>query len=391
MACSHARYFTALAEEARPHLTRAEQLVWLPRLDREGDNLRAAQGWCLVQGQACDGEATELGLRLGWALWVYRHFRGQFREARAWLQQLLSLPTPTTRTAHRAAALAPAGFYSVIAGGDTTRAVALLEESLTLAREARRTEVAAIALAWLGAVVPDLARRQTLLEEGVTLGRTLGNSVELRFALIFLGLYHLGVGDHSLASDYFTQSRAAALAVGDRWTTSIACDGLAQVARARGDTETARRLFAEELALHRELEDKHGIGHTLRFLGELAEEQGDAEGAETCYAEALTMLRDAWDVDRLTAVLRGVAALALVREQPARALRLAGAVTTARAVFTVQSAADTAAGWEHIGEAARTRLSAVVAATAWDEGQAMSLEQAITYALQGAPQVADTP
>ena len=128
------------------------------------------------------------------------------------------------------------------------------------------------------------------------------------------------------ASDYFAQSRAASLAVGDRWITSVTYDGLAHVARAQGDTETARRLFAEELALHRELGDKHGIGHTLRFLGELAEEAGDGEAAETCYAEALIMLRDAWAPDRLTAVLRGVAALALAREQPARALRLAGAV-----------------------------------------------------------------
>jgi non-specific serine/threonine protein kinase len=376
LAARHAQYFTLLAEEAGPHLLRAEQLAWLARLDREGDNLRTAQSWCVGQGKVGDGEATELGLRLGSGLWNYWLLRGELREPLAWLRQLLSLPTAAIRTPYRAVALVATGWISLMVEGDTAKAVDLLEESLALARESGKTDVTASVLACLGVSVPDRARGQALLEEAVTLGHALGNSPILRQAQLFLGFHHLGAGDQSVASDYFLQSRAASVAVGDRWTTSIACDGLAQVARARGDRETARRLFAEELALHRELGDKHGIGHTRRFLGELAEEQGDAEGAEACYAEALTMFRDAWDPGRLTAVLRGVAALALVKDQPARALRLAGAVAA------VQQHLWSPEDWEHIGEEARKRLSPEAAATAWEEGRAMSLEQAIAHALE---------
>ena len=55
---AHAGYFLALAEEAAPQLTRAEQLAWLDRLEDEHDNLRAALRWAL------DGGDVVLGLRL---------------------------------------------------------------------------------------------------------------------------------------------------------------------------------------------------------------------------------------------------------------------------------------------------------------------------------------
>src|SRR5205823_7140008 len=58
----HRDWFLALAEQAEPELRGPEQVVWLERLEREHDNLRAALAWSGAQGE---GEA---GLRLGGAL-----------------------------------------------------------------------------------------------------------------------------------------------------------------------------------------------------------------------------------------------------------------------------------------------------------------------------------
>lgn len=54
----HAAYFTSLAEQAEPHLYHAEQCLWLDRLERELDNLRAALRWSRNE------PAGETGLRL---------------------------------------------------------------------------------------------------------------------------------------------------------------------------------------------------------------------------------------------------------------------------------------------------------------------------------------
>jgi tetratricopeptide (TPR) repeat protein len=168
-------------------------------------------------------------------------------------------------------------------------------------------------------------------------------------------------------------------------------DVLGQLARAEGETAMARQLFAESLALRRAAGPghRHNQGIMLRFLGEIAEEQGEIDQAAVYYAEALVMLRDAWDVNRMAAVLRGVAALALVAGDPARALRIAGAVNVVHAAHDTRIFLDLTPSlklwarrsWEDIRKAAQQEMSPTDATVAWAEGEAMSLESVITYAL----------
>jgi tetratricopeptide (TPR) repeat protein len=376
----------ALAEEALPRLSSGEQLAWLAQRERDEDTLRAALGWCVAQGRLGDGEATELGLRLGYALYLFWHLRAHHREAGDWLRQLLALPRAAARTAFRAGALFTAGFFAVIV--EWTRACPLLEESLAVARETGSTAVAAAALSWLGSMPRDRAQSRTYLEEALALGQSLAahDTTYKRLALLQLGWHHIDGGELSLARDFLAQARATSLAVGDRLIASVACDGLGEVARMQGDVAEARQLFEEELALHRTLKDKHGIGHTLRWLGWLAQAEGDLPGAWACYREALSALRDAWDPNRLSVVLHGVASLVLDTGDAARALRLAGAVVAAGTAGEQQSASDESQPWSPnwlaLQERAQAMLTAAEAANAWAEGQAMTLEQAIAYALE---------
>ena len=141
--------------------------------------------------------------------------------------------------------------------------------------------------------------------------------------------------------------------------------------------------------MRRTLGDGYSIGHILRFLGEIAEEQGETEAARASYAEALPLLRDSWDVSRIAAVLRGVAALALADGDAQRALRIAGAVQVMHARCGTRIYLDVApalklwarTSWDHIRDAARQALSPDAGAAAWAAGQAISLEQAISDAL----------
>jgi predicted ATPase len=73
----HAEFLLALAETAEPELKGTNQGLWLERLEREYDNLRAAMAWCVeasAAGLTGGGEGSgeldpgQLGLRLGGAL-----------------------------------------------------------------------------------------------------------------------------------------------------------------------------------------------------------------------------------------------------------------------------------------------------------------------------------
>jgi predicted ATPase len=376
---THARYFTTLAEEADLHWRRAEHLEWLERLERDSENLWSALGWCVARAAAGDSEATELGLRL--ASTFMKSHRARAREVQSALLQLLSLPDGAAYPTARARALFAAGFLTGMSGS-LTQANALLDEALILARSVGDSRLAALTLVYLGEGRTDPVRRQADLEEALSLGR-------FPVVLVVLGAHYLDVGELSRARALVEESRALAVAQGDRHYTSQALDVLGQIARAEGDTERARGLFEESLALRRALRDDNASGVILRYLGEIAEEQGATEQAGVYYAEALRALRDAWDVHRAVATLRGVAALALRQGQPARALRLAGVADRVRATADPAMWLDVApkqalwarTSWEQIRAAAQRAMSPADAAAVWAEGQALSLEDAIADAL----------
>jgi DNA-binding CsgD family transcriptional regulator len=81
---AHAAYYLTLAEEAERALGSPQQQLWLERLGREYDNLRAALHWLRVQGSRLEGgdEAAEQALRLEAALswfWTLRGYRNDGR------------------------------------------------------------------------------------------------------------------------------------------------------------------------------------------------------------------------------------------------------------------------------------------------------------------------
>ncbi len=65
---AHLAYFTELAESAEPHLRRAEQLIWLARLEADHDNIGAAMRGAIAVGEA--QAAMRLAAALGWYWWL---------------------------------------------------------------------------------------------------------------------------------------------------------------------------------------------------------------------------------------------------------------------------------------------------------------------------------
>jgi ATP/maltotriose-dependent transcriptional regulator MalT len=104
---AHAAYYLALAEEAERALGSPQQLLWLERLGREYENLRAALHWLRLQASRVEGggEAAEQVARLETALSWFWTLRGYQNDGRRRPRQLFldleetlsieeALPTP---------------------------------------------------------------------------------------------------------------------------------------------------------------------------------------------------------------------------------------------------------------------------------------------------------
>ena len=336
----HAGYYLALAEEAEPELKGAGQVAWLERLERERDNLRAAMDWLLERGE------LEEVARLGWALWLFWGIRAHFAEGRLWMEQALSARGSAVMPAYaRAKTLYVAGMMANYQG-DHRSAEPLVGESLGLFRE-------------------------------------LEDKLGTAYALSNAGFAASGQGHHQRAITLNEESVHLFLEVGEKWGAAIQFCFLAVAWRDQGDHERARRLAVRGLALSREVGERQTLCAALYTLATLAQTEGDHPRTRDLFEEGLTLSAELGNEADVAHCLEGLASIAAAEDGIVRAARLWGAEEALlekieAAVYTYVP--DRSLHRSHVA-AAQARHGEEAFDAAWAEGRAMSLEQAIEYAL----------
>lgn len=142
-------------------------------------------------------------------------------------------------------------------------------------------------------------------------------------------------------------------------------------------------LHEEALALRRELGDRGGVANSLADLGTIAYEQGDYPSSRTLLTESLVMRRDLADRKGIAESLEGLAGLAFALGRPAPGARLCGHAARLREEIGSPLPPRERLRYDRRIASARASIGNDVAFDlAWQEGHAMTLEQAIEYALQ---------
>jgi predicted ATPase/DNA-binding CsgD family transcriptional regulator len=345
----HAGWFVALAEEAEPHLKGHQQVAWLERLEREHDNLRAAMRWLLEEGE------VETAVRLAWALWLFWYVHGHqvegYRYAGEVMKEGGALPALVRAKALFVRAITSYGLESV------ERNKEFWEHSVGLFRQVGNDKIAlAGALGGAGAAAlqqGDTERAEAAFEEALTLYREMGNKWGAGAMLTQLGMIPFVRGDHERAVRCFEEGLALSREVGDRLISHMAVYRLALSSRIGGDQKRASQLYAEGLELAVEAGDKADAAHCMEGLAGLIAERGESE----------------------------------------RAARLLGA---SEALLETTGASHYADAQERVlykrsVEALRSGLGETALEAARAEGRAMTLEEAIEYALGEAEQEESAP
>jgi tetratricopeptide (TPR) repeat protein len=373
----HAVFYRKLAEQAEPALRGREQVAWLRLLDAERENLRAALGWAAESGDA------ELGLRTASALWRYWQVRAGLREGLAHLERLLATDGPIAIPV-RAEALAASGRLAFMYG-ELEAAAAFLEESIALERKlgggARLRAMSLTVLAMIARARGDLTRADELLDESVTAAREASDWFSHALALIGRGEFLYVAGEFDAARRNLEEGLRAAREVGDIRNIARGLTSLGAVALEQLDYQRATRLLEEALALQRELGDRWGIPRSLVSLGIAALGRGDEEEAQILFEQALSLQLEADDRPGIAASLERIAVLSSQRGDDVCAACLHGAAAILREMVGVHPMQLVHHGSDEAIAAVAAALDPKVFADAWSRGRAMTVDEAVSYAL----------
>ncbi len=166
------------------------------------------------------------------------------------------------------------------------------------------------------------------------------------------------------------------------WTAGAALVSLGTIAHAEQDDVRAQPLLEQSLAIFRSLGDRAFTAWCLSVLGRVATAQRETRRAEMCFTEALSLFRMLSQRDGMVNALEGLAGLGAACGDARRAARLFGAAEGVRTDIHRPLAPCDRPEYERAVTAARAHLDSATFTTAWAEGRAMTLEQAIAYALE---------
>jgi predicted ATPase/class 3 adenylate cyclase len=285
---AHADVLVALAEAAAPELTGAGQKLWLPRVEREHDDMRAAFDWMIRAGDATRA------LRLAAALCRFWIIRGFHSEGRQRLRSVLALPHAPADEAVRARVLSGAAILAY-EQSDLEEATALLQQALEHYRAAGDERGIAEILnhvGWVSFFSGDLDAARRLSEEALALHEQRRDMRGVGLSLTNLGAVAMQHGELERARDLY--GRALELRRGQNDARSIAYGALnlSWTLIRLGQVDRAFELARDAERALRALGDSQLLAYACFMLGEVALERGNPHEAVPQLEEAVQVGRD---------------------------------------------------------------------------------------------------
>ena len=169
--------------------------------------------------------------------------------------------------------------------------------------------------------------------------------------------------------------------------TTIALHTLGHIAVKLAEYGRAAAFFEKSLSLSREVGDKYLIAMELRNLGYVALTQGEYPWAATLQKESLTLCKEVGPRWLMEVCVRDLAIVACAAGSYEQAARLFGAAEASRE-FLERYLMERALLDRRVAEA-KAQLGESTFEECWAEGRAMTLAQALEYALAVEPTVND--
>jgi predicted ATPase/DNA-binding SARP family transcriptional activator len=408
----HLNYFVHLSKQAELELRGPTRVEWMERLNEERNNIRAALHWA-------DKTDVEAGLHLSSRLMRYWE-SSNLQEGRQWLKNFIHKPESKDFPRARAHALHTYSWlltwlqkfdeaYSVAeeslglfsAANDREGEVDALislenilqfkdkmeasielgEEALVLSQSIGDLWREANSLNYLGWGYSNFERRLPYWKRAITLYRQVGDQINLANLLGLLGQFQVLNGDIELAEKNLTeamqlwQSNKRA----NVWENPKIAKSL--IFFMRGDYEQAQALLQEIIVsaeetgnLIAQLWAEVRLGHVALHAGNLS------EADELLGKTAKAFGKDGYTIGAVFA-LEGMAGLYVTVGKVEQAARLIGWADRMRMKIKDPRPNFEQANVDKIVAACLAKMGEVAFSDAYDEGQKMTLDEAVAYVL----------
>jgi predicted ATPase/class 3 adenylate cyclase len=344
----HGEWFLALAERAATEISGAAQRSWLDRLDLEHDDIRA------VLDRAMARPEPTRAIRVGFAMWRFWQKRGHLTEARRRLAAMEAAPWSR----------------------DDPRLRARLVEAL------------GGACWWQG----DVAEMTERYKEALDLWLALGDEPEIANAY-YNASFSFAIAStpggpdpdpEQIGLGYVEQARERFHRLGDLHGEANSLWALGNYHYFRNHTGNGIDQFRQALEMFRRTEDLTMEAWALHMLGTGLLRNGDVGEARGYIGHAIRHFHAAGDAAGLTLTFDDMSAIAVADGDLVRAARLRGAarnLTTATGTGLAAYIEDTFE--TGIRPQVRSHMSAEEVERFGAEGAAMTLDEAVAYALEG--------
>lgn len=412
----HLEYYCSLAQQAEPKFFGFGQMEWLQRIENEFENITAALEWSL-QGH------VDTGQQLAGAAWRCWSHWGHLKEGLEWLQKLLAA-NPGEITNARAKVITGAGWISILLSYED-QGLKFMEESLAMFRLTGDLDGMAYPLAILGEYEIfrfNFDRARTLLEESLALYQQVGNRWGIRFILGLFGFLAQFQGELEKARQFHEESLVICREIGDQEGAGWELYNLADLEAEKEELDKAMDLYRQSLEIERRLEnkvveawilrsmgirlmqredyegcysvleeaieihrktgDRSGISAAMRFQGWCARLQGDYARSKTYYLESLEWLKKVENENDKGAWLINAGKLLHVMGSPGDFIRLLESVEHSIPNLSKQLIRFSITEMEQFKEQALAALGEEAYRDALENGQSMSLDEAIMYAVK---------
>ncbi|GIF50404.1 putative ATPase [Asanoa ferruginea] len=331
---AHAAHYLSLAQAAEPHLNRADGPTWLRRLELERENIHAALNWFLEEDDPAQA------LRLLWASWAFWWRRGHIEEASRYVARIRDRG-------------------ELLDGPETGRAL-LGSGVLTF-------------------VSGQYQQAENYLLRALPFLRAGGDDPGVSLALGPLGQFAALRGEAARAQTYLDEARDK----GEEWQTSLYHSRVARVRMANGDYDEALAHLRHAVDVSRGAQDQFValVAHyTWAACSVAVDEPADARHH---LIEGLSLAAVSGDEAAIAQFLAALADVDASGGDLERAVQLAAAAQALRTPSNEMWMRAFVAPWPATGpdrDEARSRLGADAYDRAWQAGEHLGIERAITAA-----------